>query len=59
MVVALRSKEHIALARCTSGLAVSNPARFTDLSPPTSAEVKNAWSYASIPPLRLRGVVLN
>jgi hypothetical protein len=25
--------------------------------PPTSAEVKNAWSYASTPPILLRGVV--
>jgi len=28
-------------------------------SPPSSAEVKNAWNYTSIPPLRLDGVVLN
>jgi hypothetical protein len=28
-----------------------------DQSPPSSAEVKNAWSYTSIPPIRLYGVV--
>jgi hypothetical protein len=27
-------------------------------SPPSSAEVKNAWSYTSTPPIRLHGVVL-
>jgi hypothetical protein len=26
---------------------------------PSTAEVKNAWSYASIPPIRLHGVVLS
>jgi hypothetical protein len=29
-----------------------------DHSPPSSAEVKNAWSCTSTPPIRLRGVVL-
>jgi hypothetical protein len=28
-------------------------------SPPSSAEVKCAWSYTSTPPIRLDGVVLN
>jgi hypothetical protein len=28
-------------------------------SPPSSAEVKNAWSYTSTSPIRLHGVVLN
>jgi hypothetical protein len=28
-------------------------------SPPSSAEVKNAWSYTSTPPIRLDGVVLS
>jgi hypothetical protein len=27
-------------------------------TPPSSAEVKNAWSYTSSPPIRLHGVVL-
>jgi len=30
-----------------------------DRSPPSSAEVKNAWSYTSTIPKRLRGVVLS
>jgi hypothetical protein len=30
-----------------------------DHSPPSSAEVKNAWSYTSTPPIRLHGVVLS
>jgi hypothetical protein len=30
-----------------------------DHSPPSSAEVEFAWSYASILPTRLRGVVFN
>jgi hypothetical protein len=28
-------------------------------SPPSSAEVKNAWSYTSAPPIRLHDVVLS
>jgi hypothetical protein len=30
-----------------------------DHSPPSSAEVKNAWSYISTSPTRLRGVTRN
>jgi hypothetical protein len=30
-----------------------------DHSPPSSAEVKNAWSYTSTPPIRLHGVMLS
>jgi hypothetical protein len=30
-----------------------------DHSPPSSAEVRNAWSYISSPPIRLYGVVLS
>jgi hypothetical protein len=33
--------------------------READHSPPSSAEVKYAWSYTSTPPIRLHGVVLN
>jgi hypothetical protein len=40
-------------------LGVKRPGREADLSPPTSAEVKNAWSYTSTPPIRLHGVVLS
>jgi len=35
------------------------PSYETDHSPPSSAEVKNAWSYTSTTPVRLRGVVLS
>jgi hypothetical protein len=39
-------------------LGVKRPGREADQSPPSSAEVKNAWSYTSAPPIRLHGVVL-
>jgi len=38
---------------------VKGPDREVDHSPPSSSEVKNAWSYTSTPPIRLHGVVLN
>jgi hypothetical protein len=34
------------------------PGREADHSPPSSAEVKNAWSYTSTPTIRLHGVGL-
>jgi hypothetical protein len=34
------------------------PGREVDHSPRRSAEAKNAWSYTSIPAIRLHGVVL-
>jgi hypothetical protein len=34
-------------------LAVKRPGREADHSPPSSADVKNAWSYNSTPPVRL------
>jgi hypothetical protein len=37
---------------------VKQPEREADHSPPSSVEVKNAWSYTSTPPVRLHGVVL-
>jgi hypothetical protein len=40
-------------------LWVKQPARETDHSPPSCAEVKNAWSYASTTPICLHGVVLH
>jgi hypothetical protein len=40
-------------------LGVKRLVRGADHSPPSSAEVKNAWSYTSIPPTRLHGVVLS
>jgi hypothetical protein len=39
-------------------LGVKWPERETDQSPPTSAEVKNASSCTSTPPIRLHGVEL-
>jgi len=30
-----------------------------DVSPPSSAEIKQVWSYTSTPPVCLHGVVLN
>jgi hypothetical protein len=38
---------------------VKRPGREADHPPPSSAEVKNAWSYTSIPPIRLHGMVLS
>jgi hypothetical protein len=40
-------------------LVVKRPGREADHSPPPSAEVKNAWSYTTTPPIRLHGVVLS
>jgi hypothetical protein len=40
-------------------LGVKRPGREADHSPPSSAEVKNAWNYTSTPPIRLHGVVLS
>jgi hypothetical protein len=39
-------------------LGVKRPECEADHSPPSSDEVKNAWSYTSTPPIRLHGVVL-
>jgi hypothetical protein len=38
---------------------VKRQGREADHSPPSSAEVKNAWSYISISPIRLHGVVFS
>jgi hypothetical protein len=40
-------------------LGVKRPVHEADHSPPSSAEVKNAWSYTSTPPIRLHSVVLS
>jgi hypothetical protein len=42
-----------------SSLGVKRLGREHDHSPPSSAEVKNAWSYTSTLPIRLHGVVLS
>jgi hypothetical protein len=44
---------------CALSLGVKRPGRKADHSPPSSAEVKNAWSYTSTPSIRLHGVVLS
>jgi hypothetical protein len=38
---------------------LKQPACEADHSPPSSAGVKNEWSYISTPPVGLHGVVLN
>jgi hypothetical protein len=40
-------------------LEIKRPEREADHTPPSSTEVKNAWSYTSTHPLRLHGVVFN
>jgi hypothetical protein len=40
-------------------LGVKRPGREADHSPPSSAKVKNAWSYTSTPPICLHGMVLS
>jgi hypothetical protein len=45
----------------TGGLSleVKRPGHETDNSPPSSAEVKNAWGHTSTTPIRLHGVVFS
>jgi hypothetical protein len=40
-------------------LEVKQPGCEADHSPPSSAEVKNVWSYTSTPPIHLHGMVLS
>jgi len=40
-------------------LGVKRQRREADHSHPSSVQVKNAWSYTSITPIRLHGVVLS
>jgi hypothetical protein len=40
-------------------LGVKRPGCEADHSPPSNADVKNAWSYTSAPPVRLHGVVFS
>jgi hypothetical protein len=42
----------------TLSLRVKRQGREADHTPPSSAEVKNEWSYTSTSPIRLHGVVL-
>jgi hypothetical protein len=43
--------------QCVPG--VKMPVREANLSPPSSAEDKNEWSYTSTPPIHVHGVVLS
>jgi hypothetical protein len=48
--------------QCVPGilsLGVKRPGSEANHSPPSSAEIKNAWSYTSTPPIGLHGVVLS
>jgi hypothetical protein len=38
---------------------VKRPGRKDNHSPPSSAEVKNAWSYVTTPPIHLHGLILS
>jgi hypothetical protein len=40
-------------------LGVKRPGHEADHPPASSAEVNNAWSYTSTPPIRLNGMVLS
>jgi hypothetical protein len=40
-------------------LGIKRPGCEADHSPPSSAEVKNTWSYTSTPPVHLHGLVLS
>jgi hypothetical protein len=40
-------------------MGIKWPGSEADDTPPSSAEVKNAWNYTSIAPIRLHGVVLS
>jgi hypothetical protein len=42
-----------------TSLGLKRPGREADQSHPSSAEVKNAWSYIPNPPLQIHGVVLS
>jgi hypothetical protein len=51
--------EYITYPRMQRVLGVKRPRREADHSPPSNAEGKNVWSYTSIPPVRLHGVVID
>jgi len=40
-------------------LGIKRPGREADHSPPTSGEIRNAWSYTPTPPICLHDVVLS
>jgi len=53
------TQSHIHWVPGSLSLGVKRPGRKAGHSPPSSAEVKNAWSYTSIPPIRHHGVVFS
>jgi hypothetical protein len=53
------TQPHIQWVIGALSLGVKRPGREADHSPPSTAEVKNAWSYTSAPPIRPHGVVLS
>jgi hypothetical protein len=54
---ATASKPDLGPTLLSSGYrGAKQPGHETDHSPLSSAEIKNAWSYTSTPPTRLRGV---
>jgi hypothetical protein len=56
---ALRLAEPIQWVQDALSPKVKRPEREDGHSPPSSAEVKNAWSYSSTPTMRLHVVVLS
>jgi hypothetical protein len=52
-------RAHPAPLRGSRGWGVKQPEHEADHSPPCSAEVQNAWSYTTTPPIHLYGVVLS
>jgi hypothetical protein len=53
------TQPHIQWVQGDLSLGVKRQGREADHSPPSSAEVKNAWSYTCTPPIRLNGVVFS
>jgi hypothetical protein len=53
------TQPHIQWVAGVPFLGVKRPGREDDHSPPSSAEVKKAWSYTTTPPIRLHGMVLS
>jgi len=53
------TQPHIQWVPGALSLGVKRPGREAGRSPPSSAEVKNAWRYTSISLIHLHGVVLS
>jgi len=52
------TQPHMQWVPSALSLGVKRPGREADYSHPSSADVKNVWSYTSTPPVRVHGVVL-